>query len=104
MEDAGVEDGLEKLDVDAMLQFARRLLEQPAQWWGNATSDGKIRLQQALFPHGLLVDETLNFSTDLSHNDSMTYLLFGSNEAGMASPTGTETQGSLEFYRLFRAA
>ena len=104
VEDAGVEDRLEQLDVDVMLQFAGRLLAQPARWWRNATAEEKIQLQRALFPHGLLVDETLNFSTDPSHNDSMTYLLFGANEDGMASPTGTETQGSLEFYRLFRAA
>ena len=86
----GVEDELEQLDVDATLQFVRRLLSRPGRLWADATPETKIALQRALFAHGPVVDQGLNFSTDPNHHDSMTYLLFGQCKEGMASPTGFE--------------
>ena len=65
----GVEDELEQLDVDPMLQFAGRLLSQPGRLWADATSEIKIELQRALFAHGPVVDQALNFSTDPNHYD-----------------------------------
>ena len=86
----GVEVELEQLDVEAVLNFAQRLLSQPERWWGQASSEDKIRLQRALFPDGLLVDEALQFSTDLTSNESVAYMLFGGRTDDMASPTGFE--------------
>ena len=73
-----------------MLQFARHLLSQPGRLWTDATPEIKIELQRALFAHGPIVDQDLNFSTDLNHYDSMTYLLFGQGQEDLASPTGFE--------------
>lgn len=87
----GVEVELEQLDVEAVLNFAQRLLSQPERWWGQASPEDKIRLQRALFPDGLLVDEALQFSTDLTSNESVAYMLFGGRTDDMASPTGTNT-------------
>ncbi len=69
LEHHGVEDRLEELDVDAMLQFARHLLSQPGRLWADAASETKIGLQRALFAHGPVVDQALNFSTDPNHYD-----------------------------------
>ena len=90
LEHADVDDELEQFDVEAALNFARRLLSQPDRWWGEASPEDKIRLQKALFPNGLLVDEALQFSTDPTLHDSVTYLLFGGGASDMASPTGFE--------------
>ena len=88
LEHHGVEDRLEELDVDAMLMFARHLLSQPVRLWADAAPKAKIRLQRALFPHGLVVDRALDFTTDAIDHDSITYLLFGQGRGGVASPTG----------------
>ena len=90
LEHHGVEDRLEELDVDAMLKFARHLLSQPGRLWAEATPETKIGLQRALFPNGVAVDGALEFSTDASDHDSMTYLLFGQGREDLASPTGFE--------------
>ena len=90
LEYAGVDDDLEQFDVDAMLNFAKRVLSQPERWWADASPEDKIRLQHALFPKGLLINPTLQFSTDPNSHDSMTYLLFGGGTDDMASPTGFE--------------
>ena len=100
----GVEDKLEQLDVDAMLQFARHLLSQPGRLWADATPEIKIELQRALFAHGPIVDQHLNFSTDLNHHDSMTYLLFGQGQEDLASPTGVDRRCIVETRRIIRAA
>ena len=84
----GVEDEVEQFDVDAMLLFARHLLSQPGRLWADGTPETRIELQRALFPHGLVVNKALEFSTDPNHYDSMTYLLFGQGKEGMASPRG----------------
>ena len=81
----GVEDRLEELDVDAMLKFARHLLSQPGRLWADAATETKIELQRALFPHGLTLDRALQFSTAPSDSDSMTYLLFSTNQQDLAS-------------------
>ena len=88
LEYAGVDDGLEQLDIDAVLNFTRRLLSQPERWWADASPEDKIRLQHALFPDGLLISPALQFSTDPNSNDSMTYLLFAGGSDDVASPTG----------------
>ena len=88
VEHADVEDGLEQLDVDAVLTFATRLLSKPERWWQEASPEDKIRLQQALFPDGLLIDPALEISTDPSSHDSVTYLLFGGGASDLASPRG----------------
>ena len=84
----GVEDEVEQFDVDTMLLFARHLLSQPGRLWADGTPETRIGLQRALFPHGLVVNKALEFSTDPNHYDSMTYLLFGQGKEGMASPRG----------------
>ena len=102
-EHAGVKDELEQIDVDAMFHFAKRILSKPERWWADASPEDKIRLQRALFPEGLLVNSALEFSTDPTSHDSMTYLLFGSGQDDMASPTGTNTEGNFDFRRVFAA-
>jgi len=88
LEHDGVEDRLEELDVDAMLKFARHLLSQPGRLWAEAATETKIELQRALFPHGLVVDRALEFSTHASDYDSMSYLLFSTHQEDLASPRG----------------
>ena len=90
LEHRRVEDDLEQLDVDATLLFTRQVLSRPGRLWADAAPEDKIQLQRALFPGGLVVNRALEFSTDPSTADSMTYLLFGGGSKGMASPTGFE--------------
>ena len=85
-----MDDDLEQLDVDAMLNFAKRVLSQPERWWADASTEDKISLQNALFPNGLLINRALQFSTDPNSHNSMTYLLFGGGTHDMASPTGPD--------------
>ena len=99
LELGGVEDRLEELDVDAMLKFARHLLSQPGRLWAEASTETKIELQRALFPHGLVVDRALEFSTHLSDHDSMSYLLFSTHQEGLASqsiPSWNRLRGWLQ--------
>ena len=100
----GVEDQLEELDVDAMLQFARLLLSQPGRLWAEATTETKIELQRVLFPHGLIVDRALEFSTGSSDHDSMSYLLFRGDREDLASPTGIVRLWTIDRSKLVRAA
>ena len=107
LEHNDVEDRPEELDVDAMLQFARHLLSQPGRLWADAAPETKIGLQRALFPHGLLVDRALEFSTDPSDYDSMSYLLFSTNQEGLASlsiPSWNRLHGWLQDMDLLRKA
>ena len=104
LEYAGVDDELEQFDVEAVLNFAGQLLSQPERWWREASSEDKIRLQRALFPDGLLIDEALQFSTDPNSHDSVTYLLFGGGAHDMASPTGIDRRCTVETRRIIRAA
>ena len=102
-----VEIELEQLDVEAILSFAARILSQPEKWWGQASPGDKIRLQRALFPNGLLVDEALVFSTDLTAHNSVTYMLFGGRTDGMASlsvPSWNRLHGWLQEMDLLRKA
>jgi len=66
LEHHDVEERLEELDVDTMLQFSRHLLSQPGRLWVDAAPETKIGLQRALFPHGLVVNGALEFTTDTS--------------------------------------
>ena len=91
LELGGVEDRLEELDVDAMLKFARHLLSQPGRLWAKASTETKIELQRALFPHGLVVDRALEFSTHPSDHGSMSYLLFSTHQEDLA-PDGIRTR------------
>ena len=84
----GVEDEVKQLDVDATLQFAKHLLSHPGRLWAEATPETMIGLQQALFPHGLVVNKALEISTDPNSYDAMTYLLFSERQDDMASPRG----------------
>ncbi len=104
LEHHGVEDRLEELDVDAMLIFARHLLSQPGRLWADAAPEAKIGLQQALFPHGLVVDQALKFTTDSSDHVSMTYLLFGQGPEDLASPRGLGRLWTVERLGFFRVA
>ena len=75
---AAVRDDVRSLDLDATIQFARTLLQQPERWWTDARPEDKVRLQNALFPQGLKVDPSLNFITDPKDAQTMSYMLFGS--------------------------
>jgi len=88
LEHDAVEYRLEELDVDAMLKFARHLLSQPGRLWADAGTETKIELQRALFPHGLVVNQDLKFSTHPSDFESMSYVLFSAHQEDMASPRG----------------
>ena len=95
----GVEDRLEELDLDAMLKFARHLLSQPGRLWAEASTETKIELQRALFPHGLVVDRALEFSTHPTDRDSMSYLLFSTHQEDLASlsiPSWNRLRGWLQ--------
>ena len=94
---------LEELDIEGVLGFAEHLLTNAARLWMEASLDQRQRLQQVFFPEGLQFDGE-GFGTAAT---CLAFKQLGPGEAvkdGLASPTGTETQGSLEFYRLFRAA
>ena len=104
LEHDGVEDRVEEHDVDAMLKFARHLLSQPGRLWAEAATETKIELQRALFPHGLVVDRALEFSTHLSDYDSMSYVLFSTHQEDMASPRGMDTLWKGESRGIVKAA
>ena len=103
VEHSGVENQLEQLDVDTVLRFARHLLSQPERWWRDALPAEKIRLQETLFPNGLLVDRALNISTDPNRQDSITYLLFGGGANDMASHADLSWNQAIEWLRNMAA-
>jgi len=80
---------LENIDIEAVLNFAERLLSAPAQLWLEASLEQKQRLQQVFFPHGVTFSDG-GFGTNLSG------LLFSAVqpktevESNLASPTGFE--------------
>ena len=95
LEHDGVEDRVEEHDVDAMLKFARHLLSQPGRLCAEAATETKIELQRALFPHGLVVDRALEFSTHPSDYDSMSYVLFSTHQEDMAYHRGVCSMAEL---------
>ncbi len=80
---------LDELDVEGILGFAEHVVTNAAHLWTEASLDQKQRLQQVLFPEGLVFDgerfgtavTCLAFS-DLGDSESV--------EVEVASPTGFE--------------
>ena len=94
---------LEELDVEGVLAFAEHLLTNAARLWTEASLDQKQRLQTVFFPEGLRFNGE-NFGTAVT---CLAFKQLGPGETprdGMASPSGFDPVGSLDFLRRFRAA
>ena len=80
---------MEQMDVEALLEFASKVVEYPKQLWLESTLEQKQRLQRVFFPDGVTFTRE-GFGTAASN--SFFSLFSGSlgEKATLASPTGFE--------------
>ncbi len=88
-EDALREADLGSLDVEAVLEFADRLVKKPKQLWLNSDLDQKQRLQSLFFPEGLSFAQE-GFLTPSSGSFFNMLGAFAEEKSNLASPTGFE--------------
>jgi site-specific DNA recombinase len=88
-EDRLREADLENMDVEAVLDFAERLLRTPARLWSDAPLDQKQRLQNVFFPEGVTFSNGVFGTTPSSSFFSVIQPNLEGN-ANLASPTGFE--------------
>jgi site-specific DNA recombinase len=80
---------VETLDVKAVLEFAERLVSDPAQLWIEASLDQKQRLQAVFFPEGVTFTNQ-GFGTGATNSFFDMLQVFSGKESHLASPTGFE--------------
>lgn len=80
---------LECIDVEAILEFTRRLLEQPRRLWEGSTLEQKQRLQSVFFPEGTLYGKA-GFGTHLTSSFFSMLRESSGEKTSLASPTGFE--------------
>jgi site-specific DNA recombinase len=80
---------METLDVEAVLEFAERLIENPDHLWIESNLDQKQRLQRVFFPQGLSFTHE-GFGTATSNSFFKLLDEFMGKESSLASPTGFE--------------
>jgi site-specific DNA recombinase len=80
---------LECMDVEAVLNFAEKLVERPKQLWLESSLEQKQRLQTVFFPDGVTYTHE-GFGTASSNSFFNVFQEFISQKASLASPTGFE--------------
>ncbi len=83
------EADLDSLDVDAVLQFAERLVRRPKQLWLGSGLAQRQRLQCVFFPDGLTFTNE-GFLTPASSSFFNTLARISDGKSSLASPTGFE--------------
>src|ERR1039457_6097912 len=76
--------------IDDLLDFADRVLHDPAGLWARASLDQRQRLQQILFPAGLTYSQTDGFGTAQSISFFSMLAALEADNSSLASPTGFE--------------
>jgi hypothetical protein len=88
-------DATPKVDLDATLDFANRMLGDPAGFWKRAPAAQRPRVQRAIYPNGLRYDQQLIGTADISL--AFNYLAsIQVASKGVASPTGAVRRASVE--------
>ncbi len=80
---------VEQWDVESLLDFACKLVEQPARLWFQSPLDQKQRLQKVFFPEGVRF-ENGEFRTDASGSFFNLFHPAEAEKGDLASPTGFE--------------
>jgi site-specific DNA recombinase len=80
---------LERMDIEAVLAFADKLLSRPSQLWREASLEQKQRLQKVFFPDGLTFSGE-EFGTAVNTSFFSVLSVFQDTKSNLASPTGFE--------------
>jgi len=80
---------LECMDVEAVLEFASRLVERPKQLWLESSLEQKQRVQAVFFPGGVSYTSK-GFGTAVSNSFFNVFREFAGEKVSLASPTGFE--------------
>ena len=80
---------VENMDVEAVLEFAEKLVERPKELWLQSPLEQKQRLQRVFFPDGLTFTND-GFGTAASNSFFNVLQSFTLEKATLASPTGFE--------------
>ena len=80
---------LECMDVEAVLEFASRLVERPKQLWLESSLEQKQRLQGVFFPDGVNYTSE-GFGTAVSNSFFNVFREIVGEKVSLASPTGFE--------------
>ena len=76
--------------IDELLDFAQRVLRDPAGLWARASLDLRQRLQRVLFPGGLAYSAHEGFGTEQSPSFFNVLAVMEADNSRLASPTGFE--------------
>ena len=76
--------------IDALLDFADRVLSNPAGLWARASLDMRQRLQTVLFPSGLAYSKHEGFGTVQTPSFFNMLAVLETDKSNLASPTGFE--------------
>jgi DNA-binding PucR family transcriptional regulator len=77
-------------DIEALLAFSNRILSDPASLWADSTLENRQRLQQVLFPDGLMYSNDDGFGTAPSTSAFNALGDFQTSESNLVSPMGFE--------------
>ena len=80
---------LDCMDVEAVLEFAEKLVERPHELWVQSSADQKQRLQWVFFPDGITYTHT-GFGTASSNSFFNVLREISDENSHLASPTGFE--------------
>ncbi len=81
---------VEHLDVDSVLAYAEYVLTDSARLWEHAAPEHRRRLQQALFPEGLVWEPSGKFRTTATASLFKELREIAGSRGRLASPTGFE--------------
>ena len=83
------EADMECMDVEAVMEFAERLVERPKQLWLESSLEQKQRLQRVFFPDGVTYTRD-GFGTGQTNSFFHVFQVFSVEKVSLASPTGFE--------------
>ena len=87
---------LECMEVEAVLEFADKLLENPSRLWLQAPLDQKQRLQKVFFPGGLAYSKEEGFGTAVTSPLFNLLEEYSGGKSSVVSPAGFEPRVSPE--------
>jgi multidrug resistance efflux pump len=83
------EADMECTDLEAVIEFAERLVARPKQLWLESSLEQKQRLQRVFFPDGVTYTAD-GFGTAVTNSFFNVFQMFSVEKATLASPTGFE--------------
>lgn len=87
--DRFTEADMECADVEAVIEFAERLVERPKQLWVESSLEQKQRLQRVFFPDGVTYTAD-GFGTAVTNSFFKVFQMFSVEKVSLASPTRFE--------------